>query len=111
VPTSDSHSVIQNLDVSYSFCTSDHVSTRTGVSLEPMTQVEGSSTQGCKKISWDNFNCGCIIGYNLENVNSATDARMTAINVLYDNIIESMTNASNELISQQGRIVLLENAL
>ena len=46
--TSDGHSVIQNIDVVYSFCTSDHIPICIDVSLELVPQVEGLSTHECK---------------------------------------------------------------
>ena len=72
-----------------------------------------------KKITWDTFNDGRINGYteatkyNLENVNiphdaiisndvnCTDDAHISAINVFYDNIIESTTIASDELVIRQ----------
>ena len=119
--TSDGHNIIPSTDVLYSFCTSDHIPICVDVSLELVAQVEGSSTQECKQISWDKFSDDCIKGYTeatkykLENVNSphdaiicndvnyTDDAHISVINVFYDNIIESMTNVSDELVGRQGR--------
>ena len=65
--------------------------------------------------SWGQFSDNCINSYakakknNLENgaiicnnVNYTNDAQISAINVLYDDVIELMPNASDELVSQQG---------
>ena len=121
VSTSDGHNVIQSIDVLYSFCTSDHIPICIDVSLELVPQVEGLSTHECQKISWDRVSDECINSYaeatkcNLKNVNiphdaiicnnvnCTDDAHISAINLFYDNIIESMKNANDELVSRQGR--------
>ena len=119
VSTSDGHNVILSTDVLYSVCTSDHIPICIGVSLELVPKVEGSTTRECKTITCDKFSDGCIKGcaeatkYNLKNVNiphdaiicndvnCTDDADIFAINVYYDNIIESMTNANYELVGRQ----------
>ena len=41
----------------------DHIPAYNYVNLELVLQVEGSSTQECKKISWEQFSDGCIEAY------------------------------------------------
>ena len=85
-----------------------------------MPEVGGSPIHECKKISWGQFSDNCINGYakatknnpeniNLphdaiicNNVNYTDDAHISAINVLHDDLIELMSNANDELVSQQG---------
>ena len=106
VSTSGGHNVIQSIDVL--FCTSDHIPICIDVSLELVPQVEGLLTHECKRIGWDRVSDDCINGnaeatkYNLKNVNiphdaiicnnvnCTDDAHISAINLFYDNINESM---------------------
>ena len=100
--------------------TSDHIPICIDVSLELVPHVEGLSTHECKQISWDRVSDECINSYaeakkcNLKNVNIPHDAiicnnvnctdeaHISAINLFYDNIIESMTNANDELVIRHG---------
>ena len=93
---------------------------RIEVSMELVLEVGGSPIHECKKISWGQFSDNCINGYakatknnpeniNLphdaivcNNVNYTDDAHISAINVLHDDLIELMSNANDELVSQQG---------
>ena len=89
--------------------------------MELVPQFEGLLTHECNGISWDRGSDDCINVYaeatkfNLKNVNipydaficnnvnCTDDAHISAINQFYANIIESMKNASDELVSRPGR--------
>ena len=109
--TSDGHDVIKNINVLYNSCTSDHIPMCLEVSLELVPHV--------KKISWTNLVTTVLMVMlrqqknNLENVNlphdaiicnsvnCTDDAHISAINVLYHDLIEIMSNASDELVIRQ----------
>ena len=55
VSTSDGHDVIQNINVLYSLCTSDHIPMCIDVSLELVPQVEGPQPMNVNKSAGANL--------------------------------------------------------
>ena len=80
--TSDDHNVIQNIDVMYSICRSDHIP----LCIDISHQVEGSSTQECKQIS-----CDKLSGYA-----DATKSNLQHVSIPHYTIICNDVNSTDD---------------
>ena len=115
--TKDGHSIIRNIDIWYSTCSSDHFPISIDVDMSSVPEVENRTGNESNKVKWDTLSKESINHYqkvtdsklrnvyipvdalNCTNVSCRDETHRVDLNRFYDSIMQAMQDAGAEISS------------